>query len=87
MLRIATDKNLSPWKSLEGRKHILDGYADDLSIFLSLLPGLLLMVDFSKAFDSISFSFLNKALKSTTSPQKLSPGLTFYFTTLRVSPV
>ena len=36
MLRIATDKNLSPWKSLEGRKHILDGYADDLSIFLSL---------------------------------------------------
>ena len=36
MLRIATDKNLSPWKSLEGRKHILEGYADDLSIFLSL---------------------------------------------------
>ena len=36
MLRIATDQNLSPWKSLKGRKHILDGYADDLSIFLSL---------------------------------------------------
>ena len=39
MLRIFNCNNIHPWKSLKNNSHLQDGYADDLSIFLTRLKG------------------------------------------------
>ena len=35
LLKISKSKDITPWISQKGHKHLIDGYADDLNIFLS----------------------------------------------------